>query len=80
MHLQRELSIRGFGDEANRTEETVPIKTGPTGAPLAPDSTDSIAGSFLPLGMGAGTDESSAGRQLGMPEQGGMPGQVGTPR
>ena len=80
MHLHRELSIRGFGDEANRTRDTVPIKIGPTGAPLAPDSTNSSDRSFLPLGMGAGTDESSAGRQLGMPEQGGMPGQVGTPR
>jgi hypothetical protein len=63
MHLHRELSIRGFGDEANRTEEAPP-----------PES------SAPPSGMGAGTDESSAGRQLGMPEQGGMPGQVGTPR
>merc|ERR1719313_1668005 len=41
MHLHLELSIRGFGDEANRTRDTVPIKTGPTGAPLAPDSTNS---------------------------------------
>ena len=69
MHLHRELSIRGVGDEANRTEEAPP-----------PES------SAPPSGMGAGTDESSAGRQLGMPErggmpeQGGMPGQVGTPR
>jgi hypothetical protein len=37
MHLHRELSIRGFGDEANRTRETDRTAESSAGRQLGPD-------------------------------------------